>query len=199
MESSSLREKLFGKIQPLRDKLASLGDTIKDVVAPANTIEYTRPPAPKEAKIEIVPKSKFDKPKLMDAIAFNETRGQGTDAERYAFSRDSGVPSLGLSRGKYQVTDGELHDYAHMILGRDVSSKEFQNDPKLQEEYMQKKIDLIVRDLPDATVEDIMALHNKGLPDRANPKALARKKKDAEDYIKSGLKYLAGNDQAQTN
>lgn len=195
----SLREKLFGKMKPLREKLAEVGDTIKDVVAPANTIEYTAPPEPKEAKIEVIPKSKFDKLKLMDAIAYNETRGQGTDEERYAFNRDSGDEDLGLARGKYQVTDGELKDYSEMVLGREVTPEEFQADPELQEEYMQKKIDLIEKDFPEAEEADVLALHRGGLPGRNDPKVRDRKKTKYKEYVDSGLKFLAELDEVKEN
>lgn len=216
VKEPSLREKLWGKTAPLRERLA-------DIVAPPSKVSYTQEepkpvagsdmpalkptatpipaPAVKTDDGALVPQMKPVVPtsaginikRMRDAIAFNESRGEGTDQERYAFSRDSGRPDLGKAIGRYQVTEGEINDYAELILGRKITPQEFQQNPKLQDEYVDKKLEMILRDAPDATEDEILALHRGGLPGRADPEVRKDKVKQYKEYVDSGKQFLTMN------
>jgi len=212
----SLRDKLFGVATSLKDKIHEMAAPVT-YTAPTtpegnpqtDPLLTATPPAKPDVKVEdgaLVPsmspkteqKPKMDTKKLIEAIGYTESRGQGTDAERYAFSRDSGYKHLGKAIGKYQVTEGEIKDYGEKILGRKITPDEFQKNPQLQEEYMQKKVELMQNDAPDATPEELMALHNKGLPGRADPEVRKSKVNEAGDYVSTGMRYMNGQTQSST-
>lgn len=182
----ALRDLLGQKTTALRDKIAEFADRI----TPDNTITYTaeREPEPTPSEEDTT----YEHQGLIDAIAYNETRGEGEDEQRYAFHRDSGVKELGRARGKYQVTDGELKTWAPIIMGKRITGDEFQKSPELQDEYMKKKIEMIKNDVPDITDEEILAIHNKGMTKYMDKDVRKKRIEDAKEYVDSGLKFLLG-------
>ena len=97
--------------------------------------------------------------KIMEGIAYNETRGVKSDP--YTFRKPSGSATMGDDIGKYQVTEGNLGTYAPKYLGKQVTSDYFQNNPSAQDEYMRKFIeDTLSRGNTPQQVADI---HRRGV------------------------------------
>jgi hypothetical protein len=102
--------------------------------------------------------------KIIDAIAWAETRGVKTDP--YMFSKFSGSKTQGDDIGKYQVTEGELRSYAQRYLGRDVGDineyiKMFRSTPSAQEEYMEKKVQALLA--RGNTPQQVADIHRRGV------------------------------------
>lgn len=118
-------------------------------------------------------------PKIIEAISYNETRGEG---DPYAFSRFSGSKDLGDALGKYQITEGELKTYAPRYLGKKIDKKAFLSDPSLQDRYMAGKLQSW-RDLGYSD-DELFLYHRGGL--NAKPDQYA-------GYVNAAKKYLTSN------
>jgi len=113
---------------------------------------------------------------LKDAIAQNET-GTIPQEKKYTYSKLSGSRILGRDLGKYQITTAELKVYSPKYLGKEVSAKEFIDNPQLQEIYMDNKIkDWINKGYTD---EQILAYHRGGQNVNINEPHI-------QEYIKKG-------------
>ncbi len=120
-------------------------------------------------------------PKLVDAIKYNESRGEKSP---YSFAQPSGSSTLGRALGAYQITEGELKTYAKKYLGFNITPQQFLANPQLQDQYMQSKANsLSSRGL---NVQQIMAVHRYGGSD-LTPEGLAKVSKAAAQYIQSGM------------
>lgn len=167
-----------GKIGILPLTLGAIGATGAGVIA----IDKALSERNKETYIkEVSEKPKVDTPKLITAIKYNESRGE---KEPYSFSQPSGTSTLGHALGAYQITEGELKTYAKRYLGKVVTAAEFLASPELQDEYIKNKIEALAK--RGLSVEEIMAVHNKGASD-LTPEGLAKVKEKAKEYIKSGM------------
>lgn len=133
---------------------------------------------------------KPDKPdesaNIMNALAYNETRGVKGDP--YSFSQPSGSSSMGQAMGKYQTTEGELKSWSKDFMGREITPKEYQASPALQDEYTTKKIQTLLT--AGATPAEILAMHRGGLTGYADPKVRQKKVLERQDYVNNGLAYL---------
>lgn len=118
---------------------------------------------------------------IRDAIALNET-SIIPEAKKYTFTRFSGIKALGRAMGKYQITEGELKDYAEKYLGQKVTAKQFLNSPALQDKYMLAKIERLRSEL-GMTDDQIFAAHFGGINYNIN-------RKSVQEYIKRGLNHL---------
>lgn len=120
----------------------------------------------------------FNKDKLLQAIRYNETRGE---KDPYSYYRSSGSKVLGRALGAYQVTEGELKTYGKKFLGKDIAADDFLKNPTAQDNYMQAKINHGMNDLKLNPAE-ILATHRGGY---TNPdKAMVKYK----TYVDSGMK-----------
>ena len=130
---------------------------------------------------KVLPKAKPNVENVIKSIKYNESRGEENP---YAFSQHSGTSSLGRALGAYQITEGELKTYAKRYLGKAVSAKEFLASEALQDKYIKNRVEeLIKRGL---SVEDILAVHNKGGSD-LTPEGLKKVREKAKEYIESGM------------
>lgn len=102
--------------------------------------------------------------KMLTAIRHQESRGE---KDPYSFTRFSGFKKLGDALGAYQVTEGELKSYAKKYLGRQVTRQEFLSNPKLQDEYMTKKLSRFQKEFK-MTIPEAFLAHRGGL--NADPK-----------------------------
>ena len=107
-----------------------------------------------------------DKDKFLYSIGMNET-SVIPEGEKYSFTRYSGKPKLGLALGKYNVTEGELKIYAKRYLGADISSKEFLENPGLQDRYTYNKARYLSK--LGYTPQQIADIHNQGMTNVSDP------------------------------
>ncbi len=151
-------------------------------LANSNKITYK-----KEEKPTVLPVKKEtpNTPKLIETIKYNETRGEENP---YTFSQPSGNDALGLALGAYQITEGELKTYAKRYLGRAITAEQFLANPGIPDEYLKNTIDSLTK--RGLSVEDILAVHNKGASD-LRPEALKETREKAKEYIKSGMEVYA--------
>ncbi len=130
-------------------------------------------------------KPKIDIDKLMEAFAYNETRG--VEGDKYAFHQPSGDDNLGEARGKYQITDGELADLGEELLGKKVTAQEFQDSPELQEKYMRNKMQAWIDE--GLSIEGLAALHRRGYTRYRDEGVVDQKIKDAGGYVTDLVNY----------
>lgn len=214
---SSFTDKLFGKATSFIDRLdaAINGSITVDNTDPKKTTGVIKPNIveriqgvpeitqtitrrPKEKSKEpaqVIKPSVSKRDPLIDAIAFNETRGIEDEQKKYQYRKPSGTEGMGDDIGKYQITTAELEAWGDDIMGRPVNVEEFAKSPELQDEYIEKKLAMIRRDVPGITDEEILAIHRGGLTGYADPKVRKKKVKDRQEYVESALTFLRGNDE----
>lgn len=112
---------------------------------------------------------------LLDSIAFVETNT--VKGDKYSYRKPSGNKELGDDLGKYQVTEGELKDYAKLLLGRRITTEEFLASGDIQEEYMNAKVRFLLDE--GLSPEEVVALHAQGMTGWGNKEVVARKIGDA--------------------
>lgn len=110
------------------------------------------------------PKHAFTR-RVREAIAHNETRGVAGDP--YAFSRDSGAPSLGRALGRYQVTEGEFKTYGPKYLRQNISADQFLKSKGYQDTYMNMKIAKLTEQ--GYTPQQIADIHFSGFTNSGPP------------------------------
>lgn len=132
---------------------------------------------------------------VLSALAHNETRGVKGDP--YAFSQPSGDPAMGQAMGKYQVTEGELKTWGKDFMGAPVDPKQFQADPALQETYMKKKTEALIK--AGATPEQIFAMHRGGLTGYADPAVRAKKVLQRQGYVDNAMAFMNSLGDNKTN
>lgn len=121
-------------------------------------------------------------PMIRGAVGNNETGGEKTP---YSFYRFSGNKSLGNALGRYQITEGELKTYAKRLLGQTVTSRQFLSTPKLQDKYMDAKIEYLKA--KGLSVEEILAAHRGGFSDLSK---MADKVKQYKGYVDKAMEFL---------
>lgn len=123
--------------------------------------------------------------RILSAIAYNESRGE---AEPYRTRTPSGIKAYGDALGKYQVLEAELSDNAEKFLGERVSAEAFVQSPTLQERYMQAKVKFLLDE--GLSLEDILAVHRRGMTGYGNPEVLEKKRGASAGYIDAGKRSL---------
>jgi hypothetical protein len=103
--------------------------------------------------------------KMLEVFRHQESRGEKNP---YSFSQYSGVENLGDALGAYQVTEGELRTYGKKYLGKDVTAKQFLENPKLQDTYMTNKI-IDFENRYKFSVPEMFGAHRGGIGGRSNP------------------------------
>lgn len=128
-------------------------------------------------------------PKIVDAIAFNETRGV-PEGEKYIYRKFSGEEAMGDDTGKYQITEGELAAYSEKFLGFKVGAGVFQNHPEWQDIYIRNKVAFLENEGLD--IHEILALHRYGMTGWGNPVKVREKVLKAAEYIESAQNFMKG-------
>lgn len=128
-------------------------------------------------------------PKIVDAIAFNESRGV-PEEERYIYRKFSGEEAMGDDTGKYQITEGELAAYSEKFLGFKVGAGVFQNNPEWQDIYIRNKVAFLENEGLD--IHEILALHRYGMTGWGNPVKVREKVLKAAEYIESAQNFMKG-------
>lgn len=129
---------------------------------------------------------KHTAPRIMEALANNETGGVQTDP--YSFRKPSGDPKQGDDIGKYQVTSGELKSWSKQFLGETITPDEFQKDPDLQDAYMRAKITELMKS--GASTAEVIAMHRGGLTGYADPTIRQKKVGQRQDYVDKAMAFL---------
>lgn len=102
--------------------------------------------------------------KIMESIAYNESRGVD---KPYEYRQFSGTKSLGDALGKYQITEGELKTYGKRFLGFIPTTKVFLNTSMMQDQYMKNKIEYYSN--MGYTPQQIADIHRSGFKKSGEP------------------------------
>jgi hypothetical protein len=97
-------------------------------------------------------------PKFLSAIKSNETSIVRGDP--YLSSQPSGKPGYGQAMGAYRVTEADFNRLKGRYLSPEVTAKDFQNSPALQDKYMTNRA--LAMAAQGYTPQQIADFHNKG-------------------------------------
>ncbi len=191
-----LKEEIFGtKTLTSEDDNATYETKIPGMVRSlmGDNVEYK-----KTNKDKFIPLTEKDEPmftpsevtpKIVDAIAYNETRGV-PEGEKYIYRKFSGEEAMGDDTGKYQITEGELAAYSEKFLGFKVGAGVFQNHPEWQDIYIRNKVAFLENEGLD--IHEILALHRYGMTGWGNPVKVREKVLRAAEYIESAQNFMKG-------
>lgn len=81
--------------------------------------------------------------------------------EKYTSYQFSGYKPLGEAMGKYRITEGLLHDFDKEFFNRTISTEEFLNTPEIQEDFMTKWINKMIK--KGNPIRAIANMHREGM------------------------------------